>query len=111
MIDSLEGIQFEFDSSNINPEAYPILDAAVETMKNNPEYNLNIAGHTDAAGNADYNQRLSEKRANSVAKYLAEKGIEASRLTTIGYGETQPVADNETAEGRAKNRRVEFFVK
>lgn len=111
MIDSLAGIQFEFNSSIIKPESYPILDEAVKTMKNNPNYNLDIAGHTDNMGEADYNQWLSERRAKSVADYLTEKGIDASRFTTTGYGETMPIADNETVEGRAKNRRVDFFVK
>ncbi len=110
MIEELEGVQFEFDSSVITPESYPALDAAANTLKENPEYRLDIAGHTDSTGDDTYNQGLSERRAASVAKYLVEKGVDESRLTTTGYGETQPIADNDTAEGRAKNRRVEFKV-
>ncbi|MHB9055438.1 MAG: OmpA family protein [Paludibacteraceae bacterium] len=110
LVDSLEGIQFEFDSDAIKTESYPILNAAVETLKAHPEYNLDIAGHTDSIGTENYNQDLSVRRANSVVKYLTEKGIEASRLKPEGFGETKPISDNETVEGRAKNRRVEFKV-
>ncbi len=110
MIDNLESVQFEFDSSIIKPVSYPALDAAVNTMKNNPEYKLDIAGHTDSTGDDAYNQWLSERRAASVAKYLSDKGVDEARLKSAGFGETQPIADNETAEGRAKNRRVEFKV-
>ncbi len=110
LVQSLEGIQFEFDSDVIKPESYPILDAAVETLKSKTEINLDIAGHTDNIGEDAYNQNLSERRANSVMKYLTEKGIDAARLKAAGFGETQPVADNETPEGRAKNRRVDFKV-
>lgn len=110
MIDALEGVQFEFNSSIITVGSYPALDNAVKTMNKNQEYKLDVAGHTDSTGDDAYNQWLSERRAASVAKYLTDKGINAERLKAAGFGETQPIADNETTEGRAKNRRVEFKV-
>ena len=110
LVESLEGIQFEFDSDAIKAESYATLDKAAETMKAHPEYNLDIAGHTDNIGTDTYNQGLSERRAASVVKYLTNKGIDASRLKSEGFGETKPIADNETVEGRAQNRRVEFKV-
>ena len=110
LVQSLEGIQFEFDSDVIKPESYPTLDAAVETLKSKTEFNLDVSGHTDNIGDDAYNQNLSERRANAVVKYLTDKGISAARLKAAGFGETQPVADNETPEGRAKNRRVDFKV-
>ena len=110
LVQSLEGIQFEFDSDVIKPESYPTLDAAVETLKSKTEFNLDVSGHTDNIGDDAYNQNLSERRANAVVKYLTDKGISAARLKTAGFGETQPVAENETPEGRAKNRRVDFKV-
>ena len=110
LVQSLEGIQFEFDSDIIKAESFPTLDTAAETMKSHPEFNLDIAGHTDNIGDDTYNQNLSERRASSVVKYLMSKGIDAAKLKSAGFGETQPVADNETLEGRAKNRRVDFKV-
>ena len=110
LVQSLEGIQFEFDSDVIKPESYPTLDAAVETLKSKIEFNLDVSGHTDNIGDDAYNQNLSERRANAVVKYLTDKGISAARLKAAGFGETQPVAENETPEGRAKNRRVDFKV-
>ena len=110
LVQSLEGIQFEFDSDVIKPESYPTLDAAVETLKSKTEFNLDVSGHTDNIGDDAYNQNLSERRANAVVKYLTDKGISAARLKAAGFGETQPVAENETPEGRAKNRRVDFKV-
>ena len=110
LVQSLEGIQFEFDSDVIKPESYPTLDAAIETLKSKTEFNLDVSGHTDNIGDDAYNQNLSERRANAVVKYLTDKGISAARLKAAGFGETQPVAENETPEGRAKNRRVDFKV-
>ena len=105
------GVNFEFDKATLLPEAYPILSHAVETLKENPDMSVEVQGHTDNIGSDEYNQKLSVRRATTVRDYLVSKGISASRLTIVGYGETRPVADNSTAVGRAKNRRVEFMVK
>jgi OOP family OmpA-OmpF porin len=79
-------------------------------MKENPEVTVEIAGHTDSVGNATYNRELSERRANSVRKFFLDNGVAASRLKAVGYGEQQPIADNLTEAGRARNRRVELRV-
>ena len=105
---ALQGIQFETAKAVIKPESFPILDNVVNIMNENEEFFLKIEGHTDSQGADDANQILSDNRAASTLKYLTEKGINASRLKAYGFGETQPVADNGTAEGRAKNRRVVF---
>jgi OOP family OmpA-OmpF porin len=79
-------------------------------MKRNPEYNLEIRGHTDSSGDDAANLDLSQRRAEAVMRYLSDRGVEAIRMTATGLGETMPVADNNTASGRARNRRVEFSV-
>ncbi|MCQ2605735.1 MAG: OmpA family protein [Bacteroidales bacterium] len=107
---ALTGIQFETGKDVIKKQSFPILDQVVKAMKENPEYNLEINGHTDNVGDPAKNQVLSEKRAASVRKYLTDKGVESSRMVSHGYGDTQPIADNKTAAGRTKNRRVEFKV-
>lgn len=106
----LRGINFDFDKSDIKPEFVPVLDEAVEILKKHPDTNVIIEGHTCWIGTEKYNQGLSERRAASVCKYLAEKGISQNSLDTIGYGETRPIADNQTLEGRRMNRRVEFKI-
>jgi outer membrane protein OmpA-like peptidoglycan-associated protein len=107
---ALTGILFETGKDVIRTSSYGILDNMVKIMKDNPEYNLSINGHTDSAGDDAVNLDLSQRRADAVVKYLTKKGIEAARMTSKGFGETMPVADNDTAAGRAKNRRVEFKV-
>lgn len=109
--DALHGINFETGSDVIDPSSYTVLDNVVNLMNLNSNYKLVIEGHTDSQGDDELNMKLSEKRANAVKNYLVTKGIDATRLTAIGYGETKPVADNSTAEGRAENRRVELKVK
>jgi len=99
---------FDFDSSTIKPEAYPLLDEVAVILENNPEMKGEIRGHTDSMGPAEYNQQLSEKRAGAIDKYLENKGIDSSRWIIKGYGESQPLASNETEEGRLENRRVEL---
>ena len=106
----LRGINFDFDKSNIKPEFIPVLDEAVEILKATPDTNVIIEGHTDWTGTEKYNQGLSERRAVSVCKYMVEKGISQNRLDTTGYGETNPIADNHTRDGRSMNRRVEFKI-
>jgi outer membrane protein OmpA-like peptidoglycan-associated protein len=108
---ALQGIQFENGKDVIKKESFPILNEIVKAMKENPEYLLNISGHTDNVGSPASNQVLSEKRANSVKNYLEKGGIDASRLTALGFGDTQPVVPNTTAANKAKNRRVEFVVR
>lgn len=102
----LRGINFDFDKANIKPEAEGVLDAAAEVLKENPDVRVRVGGHTDSVGTDEYNQGLSERRAKAVRDYLASHGVDGSRLTAVGYGESQPVADNGTADGRAQNRRV-----
>jgi OOP family OmpA-OmpF porin len=105
----LRGVQFDLDKADIRPDAAVILDEAASQLAGKTA-RVAVQGHTDSTGSDAYNQTLSERRANSVRDYLVSKGIEASRLTASGFGESQPVADNATAEGRALNRRVELKV-
>lgn len=108
---ALQGIQFKTNSHEIKPISNPVLNNVVDVLKKNSQYTkIDINGHTDSTGPEDYNMKLSEKRAEEVKKYLVSKGVEASRLTPKGFGESQPVADNSTPEGRYKNRRVDFKV-
>jgi OOP family OmpA-OmpF porin len=107
----LRGINFAFDSAQIGAEAEPVLDVAAQELRDNPDVRVEVAGHTDSVGDEAYNEGLSQRRAAAVADYLAGKGIDRSRLDTAGYGESSPVADNSTADGRAQNRRVELNVR
>jgi outer membrane protein OmpA-like peptidoglycan-associated protein len=111
IVQELKGIKFETNKDVIKKVSKPILNKAIEFMKANPSYNLEIDGYTDNQGKAFYNLKLSQKRANSVAKYLVDHGIDAKRLSESGFGESVPVSDNKTEEGRAQNRRVDFQVK
>jgi len=107
---SLSGIYFHTDSAELKSESIAVLDATADTLNANPGVGVEIAGHTDDQGDAAYNQGLSQRRADTVRSYLTSRGVDASRLSASGYGETQPVADNTTSEGRAQNRRVELRV-
>ncbi|HPM11924.1 MAG TPA: OmpA family protein [Bacteroidales bacterium] len=107
---ALTGIQFETGKDVILKTSFPILDQVVKVMKENPSYNLEINGHTDNVGNAQKNMELSNKRAIAVQNYMVSKGVEASRMKAQGFGDTMPIADNKTALGKSKNRRVEFKV-
>ena len=106
----LRGVQFDLDTADIRPDAGVILDEAANQLSQVPTTRVRVEGHTDSSGADTYNQSLSERRAGSVRDYLVSKGVSDSRLTTAGFGESQPVADNATAEGRALNRRVELKV-
>jgi OOP family OmpA-OmpF porin len=106
----LRGINFDFDKANIKPEFTPVLDEGVDILKANPGVKVVIAGYTDSIGTPEYNQKLSERRAQSVLDYFAKKGIDKNRMKAVGYGEKNPVADNKTKDGRALNRRVELQV-
>lgn len=107
---SLSGIYFVTDSAELKSESIAVLNATAETLKANPGVAVEIAGHTDSTGEADYNQSLSERRANAVREYLVSQGVDRSQLSANGYGESESVADNSTTEGRAENRRVELRV-
>jgi len=107
---SLEGVHFDFDKATLRPEAIVILDKAVGLLKSQQRVVVEVAGHTDSVGSEQYNMGLSDRRANSVKDYLISQGITATRLTARGYGESQPVASNDTDAGRALNRRVELIV-
>jgi OOP family OmpA-OmpF porin len=104
----LEGVNFETNSAKLKPESSQVLNRVVESLKANPSVRVEVAGYTDSAGKQAYNVDLSKRRAASVRDYLVSKGIAGSRLDPKGYGPAHPVADNTTAEGRAKNRRVEL---
>ena len=106
----LRGINFDFDKSAVKPEFEPILDEAARILEAHPDVSVVVEGHTCWIGTAKYNQGLSERRARSVQKYLVNQGVAATRMTAIGHGETQPIADNGTEEGRRVNRRVEFKI-
>jgi OmpA-OmpF porin, OOP family len=103
-----KGVQFETNSAELKTSSYPVLDEIVAGMKEQPELSVEIQGHTDSRGSKALNDRLSQQRAESVMAYLVSKGISRDRLTARGYGPDKPVASNDTAQGRAENRRVEL---
>lgn len=107
---SLKGVQFEFDSDKLTNEAQDILKEVVDAMQKSPKVKLDIQGHTDNVGTDKYNNDLSLRRAESVKKFLVSNGIDEARLTTQGFGSSQPIATNDTEEGRAENRRIEFVI-
>jgi OOP family OmpA-OmpF porin len=104
----LEGVHFDNNKATLRPEAAAILDKVAVSLKDWGDVNIEVAGHTDSRADDAYNLDLSQRRAETVREYLIGKGISADRLSAKGYGETKPVADNETEEGRFKNRRVEL---
>ncbi|NLU37281.1 MAG: OmpA family protein [Bacteroidales bacterium] len=106
----LNNLFFIFDTDQLIDESLGELNQLLTTLINNPRMKIEIAGHTDSKGSDDYNLNLSERRAKAVVNYLISKGISAKRLTSKGYGETKPIANNDTEEGQQKNRRVEFEV-
>lgn len=107
---AVQGIYFELGKSQIRQTSFPVLDRAVAVLQEYPDVRMRIAGHTDSTGESEDNVELSKARAQAVADYLIGKGVDSSRLETIGYGEESPVADNTTTEGREQNRRIEFEV-
>lgn len=107
---TLQGVTFEFNSADLTSESRPILAAVAADVKRFPNLRIELQGHTDSVGNDAYNLQLSERRAQSVRDFLIAEGVDPQQLTSRGYGESQPVADNQTAEGRAKNRRVVMSV-
>jgi len=104
-------INFAYDKAAIRgAESFDLLNSLASAAKQCSSFKINIDGHTDADGSEQYNQRLSEDRANLIVAYLTENGVERNRMTATGYGETKPVGDNSTDEGKAQNRRIEFTV-
>lgn len=104
----LEGITFATGKADITPESENTLRKALKTLETYPDISVEISGHTDNVGSDATNKRLSEKRANAVRDWLVRQGIDGSRITAVGYGESNPIAPNNTPEGREKNRRIEF---
>lgn len=103
-------VTFDFDSSDLQTPARQALNDVNAVLRSYPETRINVAGYTDSTGSDSYNQKLSEQRAQSVATYLEQGGVEAGRINAVGFGETRPVASNETDAGRAQNRRVEITL-
>lgn len=107
-----EKVQFELDSDKILPVSHDLLNEVAKVIKDNPQIKaIEVEGHASAEGSDEHNQKLSERRAKAVMKYLTKTaGTPKAMLTSKGYGETRPIADNETEDGREKNRRVEFTI-
>jgi len=103
-------VTFETNSSSLDSKFFSVLDSVGTVLQEYKSTLVTVAGYTDSTGSADYNQQLSEKRATTVALYLHSRGVAKERLAAIGHGEANPVAGNDTAEGRAKNRRVEITL-
>jgi len=106
----IEGIYFDFDSTILKPSSYPALDSLVMTLRQFPEYRVEIVGHTDSLGSDEYNLQLSQDRAEAVRQYLIQKGMNATMLRAEGMGNSRPLRSNDSEEGRQKNRRVEFII-
>lgn len=109
-IEITQKVFFDFNKATIKSVSYPVLDAVAAILKKYKRVNIRIEGHTDDVGDADYNLKLSKRRARAVKKYLMTKGVKRSRLTYKGYGKTNPLEQGKSAEARAKNRRVEFVI-
>lgn len=106
----LRNIFFATDDYKLDSASFTELNRLWKFLDEQPQWRIEISGHTDATGRETYNQQLSEQRARSVADYLIERGIAADRIETVGYGSQKPVATNETAEGRQQNRRTEIKI-
>ena len=106
----LNNIFFDVGKAELRPESFPELDRMVTVFNENPKMTISLDGHTDNTGSNELNLKLSQDRADSVREYFIGKGIEPDRIASKGYGETKPVAPNDTDEGRQKNRRVEFRI-
>jgi outer membrane protein OmpA-like peptidoglycan-associated protein len=110
VVEFSSNILFAFDKSNLSEEAKTNLDKLVVVLNSYPDTDIEVQGHTDSRGSEAYNQTLSEQRAGTVSAYLSGKGIAYNRLTIKGFGETLPKYENDTADGRTQNRRVEFMI-
>ena len=109
-IGELKGAHFAFDSAKITPEGEARLADTVATLKSHPDVRVAVNGYTDSVGSQAYNVKLGQRRADSVKDFLVSQGIDSSRISTASFGKESPVASNDTAEGRAENRRVEIVV-
>ncbi|GAB4337095.1 MAG: hypothetical protein Kow0099_10390 [Candidatus Abyssubacteria bacterium] len=107
---TIKGINFDYNKWDIKPEYFSVMDENLRVLLMNPTMGIEIQGHTDSIASEKYNQWLSEKRADSAKQYFVSKDIDESRISTRGFGETRPIASNDTPEGRAKNRRIEIIV-
>jgi len=105
-----DGVTFPVDSFAIQPGFRATLDKVAQSLNDYPNSLIDVYGHTDSTGSADYNQTLSERRAKAVADYLTSRGVAPARIRWQGFGESQPIASNDTEEGRARNRRVEIKI-
>jgi outer membrane protein OmpA-like peptidoglycan-associated protein len=103
-------ITFDVDRSEIKPAFFDVLNSVALVLKEYDKTTVTVNGHADSTGSDDYNQRLSERRAMAVANYLSAQGVNPGRLNAVGYGETRPLASNDTVEGRSANRRVEIVI-
>jgi OOP family OmpA-OmpF porin len=106
----LEGVYFDTGKATLKRESYSVLDRNADQLIKRKDVTITVVGYTDDVGNDASNQRLSENRASTVKNYLVSKGVAASRINSIGRGESNPVASNKTAEGRAQNRRIEIEI-
>ena len=107
---AMQGIEFETGKAKIKKKSYALLDKIAAIFIENENYIIEVQGHTDNTGKAEVNKKISDQRAKAVMKYLVDKGVPAERMSAVGYGQDQPIADNKTAAGRQKNRRVEFKI-
>jgi len=105
-----DGVTFDVDSSTLKPQFRSTLDQIAQSMNTYPNSLIDVYGHTDSTGSDQYNQTLSESRSRTVANYLVMRGVSEARVRSMGYGETMPVASNDTEDGRARNRRVEIKI-
>ena len=106
----LEDIRFELGSAKVSPDSYETIEKIANLLKENPSYALKVSGHTDNQGDSGYNMTLSKERAQNIQKVLASFGVAKERVQTAGYGDTQPLVDNDSEENRKLNRRVEFKI-
>ena len=104
------GVTFDFDKATVKPEFQPVLDNVAATLVQYNQTVIEVAGHTDNVGSDQYNQGLSQRRANAVSQYLSSRGVLTQRMITVGAGESRPIATNDTDAGRAQNRRVEVTL-
>ena len=107
---ALRGVNFDTDKAELTETSEALLSEVAQQLREHPSMQIEVAGHTDNQGRASYNQDLSERRAQTVRSYLIERGVESSRLSTRGFGETSPMTSNDDAAGRALNRRVELRI-
>ncbi len=108
---ALDGVHFKFNKAELQPDARTILNDVARILNRYPEMIVEVAGHTDSVGSDEYNQGLSQRRAQSVLNYLTSTGVDGGRLSAVGYGESEPRATNDTEDGRELNRRVELRIK